>query len=90
MCTGYVVGSEVGTGSLWASADCDGDVKIVTNGAEKSTAVGPATDPYNPCSLNTSEVTLLATSTGDCDGDGVTNAAEINGPERSSWWRRWN
>ncbi|MEZ4910139.1 MAG: discoidin domain-containing protein [Saprospiraceae bacterium] len=75
-CTGYVVGSEVGTGSLWASADCDGDG--VTNGAEKSTAVGPATDPYNPCSLNTSEVTLLATSTGDCDGDGVTNAAEIN------------
>ena len=78
-CTGYVVGSEVGTGSLWASADCDGDG--VTNGAEKSTAVGPATDPYNPCSLNTSEVTLLATSTGDCDGDGVTNAAEINGPD---------
>ena len=45
-CTGYVVGSEVGTGSSWASTDCDGDG--VTNGAEKSTAVGPATDPYNP------------------------------------------
>ncbi|MBK7698605.1 MAG: hypothetical protein IPJ39_07685 [Saprospiraceae bacterium] len=78
-CIGYVVGSGVGTGISWASADCDGDG--VTNGAEKSTAVGPATDPYNPCSLNTSEVTLLATSTGDCDGDGVTNAAEINGPD---------
>jgi hypothetical protein len=28
-------------------------------------------------------VTILATSTGDCDGDGVTNAAEINGPDNA-------
>ncbi|MEO0472080.1 MAG: hypothetical protein AAF206_20800, partial [Bacteroidota bacterium] len=35
----------------------------------------------DPCDFNFSQVTLLATSASDCDGDGVTNAAEINGPE---------
>ena len=75
-CVGYVAGSEVTSGSMWASADCDGDG--VSNGNEASTTVGPATNPYSACSLNLSEVTLPATSTGDCDGDGVSNANEIN------------
>ncbi|MBK8888708.1 MAG: hypothetical protein IPN46_20195 [Saprospiraceae bacterium] len=37
----------------------------------------------NPCSLVLASVSQIATSTGDCDGDGVTNAAEINGPRRA-------
>jgi hypothetical protein len=83
-CIGYITGSEITVGSLWASADCDGDG--VPNGIEVDTNQDGVrdtdmTDPYNPCSLVITEVTLLATSTGDCDGDGVTNAAEINGPD---------
>ncbi|MEZ4910150.1 MAG: SdrD B-like domain-containing protein [Saprospiraceae bacterium] len=64
------------TTTAWQGGDCDGDG--VTNGSEIDPAVGPVTDPLDPCSLNISEVTLTATSTGDCDGDGVTNADEIN------------
>jgi hypothetical protein len=37
------------------------------------------TNPLSACSLNLGQVTLVATSTGDCDGDGVTNKDEING-----------
>ena len=78
-CVDYTIGSEVITGSLWASADCDGDG--VTNGAESTATVGPTTNPYNPCEFNVTEVSLVSTSTGDCDGDGVTNADEINGTD---------
>jgi hypothetical protein len=78
-CVDYTIGSEVITGSLWASADCDGDG--VTNGAESTATVGPTSNPYNPCEFNVTEISLVATSTGDCDGDGVTNADEINGTD---------
>ncbi len=80
-CVGYTAGSEVTVGSLWATADCDGDgvpngIEVDTN--QDGTRDTDLTDPYNPCSLVLSEVSLIATSTGDCDGDGVTNADEIN------------
>jgi hypothetical protein len=82
-----------GAGQVYADAtpaflanDCDGDG--VTNGNEidpdgdgtpGGTGLnGPATDPQDACSLNLGDVSLTATSTGDCDGDGVTNADEIN------------
>jgi hypothetical protein len=41
------------------------------------------TDPKSACSLNITQVTLMATSSGDCDGDGVTNKDEINGLDRN-------
>lgn len=39
------------------------------------------TDPNDPCSLLLASVSQNAISTGDCDGDGVTNADEINGTD---------
>lgn len=82
-----------GAGQVYANAtvafkgaDCDGDgvpngkeIDPDGNGTPGGTGPnGPATDPLSACSLNLGDVTLTATSTGDCDGDGVTNANEIN------------
>jgi hypothetical protein len=55
----------------------------VTNGDEIDPdgdgVAGPnGTDPNDPCSLTLSDVSIPATSQGDCDGDGVSNADEIN------------
>ncbi|MBK9584298.1 MAG: hypothetical protein IPO48_21145 [Saprospiraceae bacterium] len=44
-CVDYTIGSRVITGSLWASADCDGDG--VTNGAESTATIGPTITHIN-------------------------------------------
>ena len=52
--------------------DCDGDG--VTNDDE----VSDGTDPFDPCSFNTSSITQPIISAEDCDGDGVPNSQEIS------------
>ncbi len=72
--------------AAFLDGDCDGDgvtnadeIDPDGNGIPGGTGVnGAATDPLNACSLNLGDVTIAATSVGDCDGDGVTNADEIN------------
>jgi len=51
--------------------DCDGDG--VTNDDE----VSDGTDPFDPCSFNTSSITQPIISAEDCDGDGVPNSQEV-------------
>ena len=55
--------------------DTDGD------GVLDSQEITDGTDPTDPCSLVLASVSQNATDTGDCDGDGVTNADEINGTD---------
>ncbi|MEX0273193.1 MAG: Ig-like domain-containing protein [Flavobacteriaceae bacterium] len=78
-CIDYTVGQEVGTGSQWATSDCDGDG--VTNGNERNPNNGGVTDPYDPCDFNISEATVQPSNewnARDCDGDGVTNGRELS------------
>jgi hypothetical protein len=58
-----------------ADQDSDGD------GVLDSEEISDMTDPNDPCSLVLASVSQNATDVGDCDGDGVTNADEINGTD---------
>ncbi|MEX0274348.1 MAG: DUF642 domain-containing protein [Flavobacteriaceae bacterium] len=69
-------GTEAIDGTDPQNPDSDGDG--VTDGNEKT----DGTNPLDPCSLVLQSVSMNATSPGDCDGDGVSNAHEINGIDR--------
>jgi hypothetical protein len=58
-----------------ADQDSDGD------GVLDSEEIIDNTDSNDPCSLVLASVSQNATDVGDCDGDGVTNADEINGTD---------
>jgi hypothetical protein len=58
-----------------ADQDSDGD------GVLDSDEATDLTDLNDPCSLVLASVSQNATDMGDCDGDGVTNADEINGTD---------
>ena len=43
--------------------------------------IADGTDPNDACDYDQGSITVPVTSTVDCDGDGVTDADEINGPD---------
>jgi len=58
-----------------ADVDSDGD------GVLDSVEIANGTDPNDPCSYNTSDISVPQSDpflSADCDGDGVTNGNEIN------------
>ncbi|MEP5616283.1 MAG: thrombospondin type 3 repeat-containing protein, partial [Flavobacteriaceae bacterium] len=61
-----------GVGDL-CDDDDDGD------GVLDITEIADGTNPKNACDFNVANVTIPATSTEDCDGDGISNEEEING-----------
>ena len=75
-------------GGYWFNADCDEDG--VTNQTEINGPDGDPlttndnTNPNDPCDYNVADITVTPGAlwlVEDCDGDGVTNADEINGPD---------
>ena len=79
--TAEISGASVGTINI-ATADAtitDDDVDTDGDGATDDKEDQTGTDKNSACSVNLADISVAAASTGDCDGDGVTDADELNG-----------